>query len=242
MSCCSSNRQKPEEHDHSHGGGCCSKPSHPHSHQEEDHQEHHHGGGCCSAPSKKSSEKKTITRHMTIEEILGMFPYKAQKLSQEITNAGLHCVGCQSASWETLEAGMLGHGKTEAEIDELVRRLNALLEAEADLTSITLTPSAAAKFLSFASDAGKQGWGIRFEEELAGCNGFEYSLDFSEKADEEDQIFVSQGIEIHIKKALIPRLIGSEIDYKDGLRGSGFVISNPNVRSSCGCGSSHGYN
>lgn len=178
---------------------------------------------------------------MTIEEILGMFPYKAQRLSQEITNAGLHCVGCHAAVWETLEAGMYSHGKTDDQIDELVKRLNALLDEEIDLTSIRITPRGAAKFLEILSEEGKQGWGLRFAEELAGCNGFEYVLDFSEKAEQDDQVYESQGIEIHIKKAMVPRLLGSEIDYVEGLRGSGFKISNPNVRSSCGCGSSHNY-
>ena len=196
---------------------------------------------CCSAPQPQQKQGKKITRQMTIEEILGMFPYKAQRLSQEITNAGLHCVGCHAAVWETLEAGMYTHGKTDEQIDELVRRLNALLEEEVDLNSIRITPRGAAKFLEILSEEGKQGWGMRFAEEMAGCNGFEYVLDFSEKADDDDKTFESNGIEIHVKKPMIPRLLGSEIDYVEGLRGSGFKISNPNVRSSCGCGTSHNY-
>lgn len=195
---------------------------------------------CCSVPSKKE-EKKTIHRQMTIDEILGMFPNKAQKLSQEITNAGLHCVGCHASTWETLEVGMKGHGKTDAQIDELVRRLNALLEEEIDLSTITVTSKAVAKFLEIAQEDGKQGWALRFGEEMGGCSGFEYVLDFSEKAAAEDAVFNSNGIEIHIHKSSLPRLIGSEIDFVDGLRGSGFKITNPNVRSSCGCASSHGY-
>lgn len=228
-SCCSAPK-KEERHDHSHSS-CCSpkreEPTHDHSHS-----------SCCSAPQKES---KKITRQMTIEEILGMFPYKAQRLSQEITNAGLHCVGCHAAVWETLEAGMYTHGKNEAQIDELVRRLNNLLEEEIDVTSIRITPRAAAKFLEILSEEGKQGWGMRFAEEMAGCNGFEYVLDFSEKADADDQTFESNEIEIHVKKGMLSRLLGSEIDYVEGLRGSGFKISNPNVRSSCGCGTSHNY-
>lgn len=51
-----------------------------------------------------------ISRGMTIEEIFSRFPQKSQRLAQEVTNAGLQCVGCQAATWETLEAGMLGHG------------------------------------------------------------------------------------------------------------------------------------
>lgn len=187
------------------------------------------------------SEKQRINAQMTIESILGMFPNKAQKLSQEITNAGLHCVGCHAATWETLESGMLGHGKTPAEIQRLVDRLNALLDEPVDVTTITMTPRGAQKFLQILAEEGKQGWGVRFSEEPAGCSGFEYVLDYSEKAAADDQVFVSEGIEIHVKKVMVPRLLGAEIDYVDGLRGSGFKISNPHVKSSCGCGSSHGY-
>lgn len=184
---------------------------------------------------------KKIHRQMTIESILSMFPFKAQKLSQEITNAGLHCVGCNAATWETLEAGMYGHGMTDEHIDRLVNRLNALLEEEVDHSTITLTPRAAKKFLQILAEEEKHGWGLRFAERMAGCNGFEYELDYSEKALPNDQTFESLGIQIHIDKMMIPRLLGSEIDFVDGLHGSGFKISNPNVRSSCGCGTSHGY-
>jgi len=190
---------------------------------------------------EQTQAKKKIHRHMTIEEILSLFPHKAQRLSQEITNAGLHCVGCHAATWETLEAGMLGHGMTNEQIDRLVERLNALLEEEVDATTITITKRAAKKYLEILEEEGKQGWGLRFAERMAGCSGFEYALDYSEKALADDEIFESLGIQIHINKAMVKRLLGSEIDFVDGLHGSGFKISNPNVRSSCGCGSSHGY-
>lgn len=182
-----------------------------------------------------------IHRHMTIEEILSMFPYKAQRLSQEITSAGLHCVGCHAATWETLEAGMLGHGMSNDAIEKLVQRLNALLEEENDESTITITKRAAQKYLEILEEEGKQGWGLRFADRMAGCSGFEYILDYSEKASADDVIYESYGIQIHINKALEKRLLGSVIDYVDGLQGSGFKVSNPNVRSSCGCGSSHNY-
>lgn len=244
MSCCSPHKKNQDEPENTRSSSCCSSP-------QPKREEKQENSSCCSQPKREdkqenssccSSQKpKKITRQMTIEEILGMFPYKAQRLSQEITNAGLHCVGCHAAVWETLEAGMMTHGKTDEQIDELARRLNALLEEEVDLSSIRITPRGASKFLEILSDEGKQGWGMRFSEEMAGCNGFEYVLDFSEKADADDQIFESHGIEIHVKKAMVPRLLGSEVDYVEGLRGSGFKISNPNVRSSCGCGTSHNY-
>jgi iron-sulfur cluster assembly accessory protein len=189
-----------------------------------------------------TQEKVRISKEMTIDEILGLFPQKGQRLAQEITNAGLHCVGCHAATWETLEAGMLGHGMTENDIQRLVDRLNALLDEEPqDATTITITPRAARKYLDILAEEGKANWGLRFGERPAGCSGFEYVLDYQEKALTDDETFNSNGVAIHVNKALIDRLLGCEIDYVDGLHGSGFKVSNPHVRASCGCGSSHGY-
>lgn len=182
-----------------------------------------------------------IHKDMTIENILGMFPNKAQKLSQEITNAGLHCVGCGAATWETLEQGMLSHGKTPDQIENLVKRLSALLDEPVDLNTITVTAKAAQKFQALAAEDGKAGWALRYDEQMAGCSGFEYILDFSEKAEADDAVFASQGVEIHVNKKKLSRLLGSEIDYVEGLHSTGFKISNPNAKASCGCGSSHGY-
>ena len=136
---------------------------------------------------------------------------------------------------------MFGHGMSDEQINTLVNRLNALLEEETDASTISITPRAAKKYLEILEEDGKAGWGIRFEERMAGCNGFEYVLDFSEKAEQDDETFASNGIEIHVNRAMVPRLLGSEIDYVDGLQGAGFKISNPNVKSSCGCGTSHNY-
>lgn len=185
---------------------------------------------------------KKIQKQMTISDILGMFPSKSERLAQEITNAGLHCVGCQAATWETLEAGMLGHGKNEEEINRLVNRLNALLLEKSDPNTVSLTEEAANKFMEFAKLEGKVGAALRFGEEMAGCSGFEYVLDFSMAPTPDDAIFTSHGVDIHVHKKDLPRLIGCKIDYLTGIRDSGFkVIENPNTRSCCGCGSSHGY-
>ncbi len=191
--------------------------------------------------SKSKTTDKQISREMTIEEILGGFPAKSQKLAQEITNAGLHCVGCQAATWETLEAGMLGHGFPEEEIDQLVAKLNQILAEKVDLTTIQLTKRAADKFLQILKEEEKTSWGLRFGDKAAGCSGFEYVLDYSEKAGADDEIFNSHGVQIHVNKKIVSRLLGSEIDYVDGLNGSGFKVTNPNAKGSCGCGKSQSY-
>ncbi len=182
-----------------------------------------------------------VTKEMTIEEIFSRFPHKSQKLAQEMTNSGLHCVGCGAATWETLEAGMLSHGFSLDEVDEMVERLNGILQQKADLSSITMTKRAVDKYRLILQEEGKASWGLRFGDRAAGCSGFEYVLDYSEKAGPDDEVFLSEGLEIHVHKNDVSRLMGSEIDFVDGLNGSGFKISNPNAKGSCGCGKSQSY-
>jgi iron-sulfur cluster assembly accessory protein len=185
--------------------------------------------------------EQKIHREMTIEDVFKLFPSKSQKLAQEMTNAGLHCVGCSAATWETIEAGMYSHGMEDLKIDGLIDRLNTILEEKEDLTTITITERAAKKYREILKEEGKEGWGLRLGEKAAGCSGFEYFLDYSEKPKPGDLVLESSGIQIHINYHAADRLMGSVIDYVDGLQGAGFKISNPNVKSSCGCGSSHGY-
>lgn len=188
----------------------------------------------------ENTEQK-IHKEMTIDEILANFPQKSQKLAHAMQTRGLHCVGCHASTWETLEMGVLGHGMSEDDLEDLIIDLNSILEEQVDPSTVTLTPEAAAKFREILEEEEKQGYGLRFVEKAGGCSGFEYSLDFSKAPLENDVIFNSQGIEIHIPKTIVGRLIGSEIDYVNGLQGAGFKVSNPNVKSSCACGSSHNY-
>ncbi len=185
--------------------------------------------------------KQKIARDLTIDSIFTLFPQHSQRLASEMTKAGLQCVGCGASTTESLEEGMRIHGMSEEKIDKLIARLNDILEEELDLSTVTLTPRAASKFLSVLESEDKQGWALRLEEKKAGCSGFEYILDFSEKAEENDDVLVSEGIEIHINKDSTPRLLGSIVDYVETLQNSGFKVSNPNVKKSCGCGTSHSY-
>lgn len=185
--------------------------------------------------------KEEISKEMTIADIFSKFPIHNQKLAQAITNAGLHCTSCSASTWETLEGGMLGHGMSKKEIDELVRKLNEIISEEIDTSTITLTERAAKKFIEIAIEDGKEGYALRFGDTAGGCSGFEYILEFEEKAESDDEVFECHGVKILVKKGMVKRLRGSVIDFSDGLHGSGFKISNPNVKSSCGCGKSQGY-
>lgn len=199
---------------------------------------------CCGSSKQVSTPKEKatcVTRTMTIDDIFENFPEYAQKLAQVLTNRGLHCVGCRAATYETLEVGCLTHGLTEADIDQLVDDLNAVLLLQIDENTITLTPEAASKFRYYLQSQGKEGHSLRFGLEAAGCNGFGYVLGFSEKPEDTDLIFQSEGIDIHVDMGFADQLVGTEIDFVDSLAGGGFKISNKKARSSCGCGKSHGY-
>lgn len=178
---------------------------------------------------------------MTIDAILAKFPQKSQRIAQELTNAGLHCVGCQAATYETLEVGMLGHGFHEEDVEALLKKLNAAIQEETDPSTITLTKRGAEKFKEILAADKKEDWALRFSDKPGGCGGFEYVLDFSEKATSEDVIFESSGVEIHVNKKMLHRLLGCEIDYLEGLMGAGFKVTNPNVKGSCSCGNSQSY-
>ena len=182
----------------------------------------------------------TITKEMTIDEIFSKHPSHAQKLAQVLTKAGLSCVGCSAATWETLEAGVMRHGYGEKELEEILDKLNTILLEETDASTISLTKCAAEKFRAIAESEGKPNTALRFDERPAGCSGFEYVLEFTDKTDSDDVVYNSHGINIYVKKSALGRLQGCEIDFVEGLQ-SGFKIVNPNVRASCGCGSSHGY-
>ncbi len=183
----------------------------------------------------------TITKDMTIDEILTNFPQKGQKLAQEMKSSGLNCVGCGASVNETLEAGVLGHGYQEEELEKLLKKLNAILEEPLDMSTITMTKKASEKYREILADEGKEGWGLKFGVQAGGCSGFEYILDYSKSAEADDEVFLSEGVEIYVNKMDVPRLLGSVIDFADKLQGSGFSISNPNAKGGCGCGKSQSY-
>ena len=188
-----------------------------------------------------SELKKSISSQMTIADIFTQFPEKGQKLAQEMSNFGLQCAGCSASTTETLEVGVLSHGYLEKDLEELVSRLNAILDEPLNLGTIAFTKRGAERFKSVLKSENKEGWSLRLSDKPGGCGGFEYVLDFSEKANDDDEVFSSEGLEIHVAKSRLDRLRGSVIDFVDGLNGAGFKISNPNVQGSCSCGRSQSY-
>jgi iron-sulfur cluster assembly protein len=80
-------------------------------------------------------------------------------------------------------------------------------------------------------------FGVRIGVEGGGCSGMNYVLGFDQKKDG-DQEFEIDGIRILMHKAHGLYLAGMEIEFQDGLNARGFTFSNPNAKSTCGCGTS----
>lgn len=188
-----------------------------------------------------SEKQATITADMTIADIFSNFPEKGQRLAQEMSNFGLQCAGCSASTVETLEVGVLSHGYTENDLQRLLEKLNQILATPLDSSTITFTEKGAERFKAVLQSENRAGQALRLSDKPGGCGGFEYILDFSEKAGSDDEIFSSHGIEIHVAKSKLARLLGCQVDFVDGLNGAGFKISNPNVQGSCSCGRSQSY-
>jgi iron-sulfur cluster assembly accessory protein len=71
-----------------------------------------------------------------------------------------------------------------------------------------------------------------------GCSGFQYSLNFTDEVDDEDQLVVIAGLKIVTDAFSASYLKGTELDYVETLQGAGFKFNNPNAKRTCGCGSS----
>lgn len=106
-------------------------------------------------------------------------------------------------------------------------------------TPITLTDKAARKIIDIRAAEGiGPEKSLRIKIHGGGCAGFSYELIFDEPKPDIDQRFTLKGVEVVVDSMSLMYLAGTEIDFTDGLGGSGFKLNNPNVTSTCGCGSS----
>ena len=103
---------------------------------------------------------------------------------------------------------------------------------------VKLTPRAAEKVKAIRVEENiEQSYGLRLKVQGGGCSGFAYDLYF-DQAQDVDQTFESQGVHMLCDQMSLMYLVGTEIDYVESVQGSGFKFTNPNVKSTCGCGSS----
>jgi iron-sulfur cluster assembly accessory protein len=103
---------------------------------------------------------------------------------------------------------------------------------------IQVTPAAVSKVKELLRADKKEGCGLRVAIQGGGCSGFEYRLTFEDTQNENDQILEVDGLKVYVDAMSGMYLDGANIDYVDGLDGSGFKIDNPNATATCGCGHS----
>ena len=72
------------------------------------------------------------------------------------------------------------------------------------------------------------------------CSGLTYDLDFDDTIVPFDEISEDQGLKLVIDKRSLLYLLGTELDFTEGLNGKGFLFTNPNASRTCGCGESFG--
>ncbi len=104
--------------------------------------------------------------------------------------------------------------------------------------SLVFTDAAALKVSDLISKEDNPDLKLRVFISGGGCSGFQYGFTFEENLQAGDLEFENQGVTLLVDPMSVQYLIDAEIDYKEDLEGSRFVIRNPNAATTCGCGSS----
>ncbi len=103
---------------------------------------------------------------------------------------------------------------------------------------IQLTEKAVEKVSEILDTQEPKPVGLRISVVGGGCSGFSYSMSFENKANLLDKTYNYNGLKVFVDQASLLYLDGVEVDFVETLEGSGFKFNNPNVKSTCGCGSS----
>ena len=107
-----------------------------------------------------------------------------------------------------------------------------------DPNEIRLSANALRKVRSLVADEGNSSLKLRVYITGGGCSGFQYGFSFDEVIGEDDMVIEKEGVTAIIDAMSYQYLMGSEVDYSEGLEGSKFVVNNPNATATCGCGAS----
>lgn len=103
---------------------------------------------------------------------------------------------------------------------------------------IQLTERATGKVKEILDSQDPKPAGLRIAVVGGGCSGFSYSMAFENTPNMLDKSYNYEGLKVFVDQASLLYLDGCEVDYVETLEGSGFKFNNPNVKSTCGCGSS----
>jgi len=104
---------------------------------------------------------------------------------------------------------------------------------------ITLTENAVSKVKEIMGQQAPVAVGLRVSVVGGGCSGFSYSMAFENQSNGGlDDVLEFSGLKVFVDQMSLQYLEGVEIDYVETIEGAGFKFNNPNVKQTCGCGSS----
>src|SRR5256886_12624636 len=103
---------------------------------------------------------------------------------------------------------------------------------------VVLTATAIAKVKEIMGQQSPVPAGLRVGVVGGGCSGFSYSMSFENEPGMMDKVFDMEGLKVYVDATSVMYLDGCRVDYLETLEGAGFKFENPNVKSTCGCGSS----
>src|SRR5213082_3127917 len=103
---------------------------------------------------------------------------------------------------------------------------------------VILTPKAVVKVKEIMSQQTPAPAGLRMGVVGGGCSGFSYSMSFENSAGMMDKVLTFDGLKVYVDATSMMYLAGCVVDYVETLEGAGFKFENPQVKSTCGCGSS----
>src|SRR5947209_3872858 len=103
---------------------------------------------------------------------------------------------------------------------------------------VNLTPTAVVKVREIMGQQNPVPSGLRIGVVGGGCSGFSYSMAFENAAGMMDKTFNFDGLKVYVDATSLMYLNGCVVDYVETLEGAGFKFENPNVKNTCGCGSS----
>ena len=103
---------------------------------------------------------------------------------------------------------------------------------------LSITPVAASKVKEIMAQQTPAPEALRVAVVGGGCSGFSYHMAFENQVNGSDNVYEFEGLKVLVDQMSEMYLDGVEVDYIETLEGAGFKFNNPNVKSTCGCGSS----
>lgn len=104
---------------------------------------------------------------------------------------------------------------------------------------VMISDKARAQLLVLRGEEGyDETYGIRVSVKGGGCSGLSYDLTFDNAEHPGDHVFEQDGVKVYVGAKSLLYLVGTVLDFSDGLNGKGFQFNNPNASRTCACGES----